>query len=502
MKRNWKRFLCICIAVFCGVMSFGCVENIYYLSDIAPKSFGEWDGNYIYHGNMRAKTTGEEGKRLVSEISVGEESFHVKSPMDFTYRKDEIFMTFALPEDEMGEEIQNRAALVRYDIQEKKADTIYYGVGEIAPQGIYKIFDDFLLIKVEDESILKIGYDGSILDYDASRYKDYHYAGEYIVKYQDSVGRYCYADVSTEEFIPYYDNTKIGYQHYVEYIEREGVKGFLISIVPNGGNPQLSNYGNIGFSFFNLETGSTVEFAPPTSSKLTAKAYKVGDYLLLAKRTGYTYWIENRRVWEEETRKLDTHCVLYKINYQTASLEEVYDFTEKYPDVDFSSFKVKQNGEIYFDAEAIETGYAGYGCLRGKQGGYRFTHYILSPKTGRLTKGNAMSDNLTETERWLSAETSGEAKGCGQYLYKITIREFTVRRTGWKQKAFFLYRFDKDNGEVSVMQFWCEKLSEMYTGTQIQDDDGDYVWFQYSLEMWFGEKDSSIIPKNFIVRNY
>lgn len=56
MRKIVAAFSAFVLAVGCLSALSGCRP------DYIPDGFGEWDGNYIYKGNVRSKTTGEDGE--------------------------------------------------------------------------------------------------------------------------------------------------------------------------------------------------------------------------------------------------------------------------------------------------------------------------------------------------------------------------------------------------------------------------------------------------------
>ena len=49
----------------CCTLGAGCQIHRSF-SSLVPEQYGAWDNYYVYHGNVRSKTTGEDGEYLVS----------------------------------------------------------------------------------------------------------------------------------------------------------------------------------------------------------------------------------------------------------------------------------------------------------------------------------------------------------------------------------------------------------------------------------------------------
>ena len=69
-----KKLLCLIFALLLSstiVFSTGCGCDFKGVEDILPslEEYGEWDGNYMYRGNVRVKTSGEDEQLLIPEIT-------------------------------------------------------------------------------------------------------------------------------------------------------------------------------------------------------------------------------------------------------------------------------------------------------------------------------------------------------------------------------------------------------------------------------------------------
>ena len=86
-KRLWTGL--IILATLCvGCVLAGC-DSLY---DVAPKEYGAWDGNYIYLGNVRCKTTGEEEERLIERVEKEGVSYEVTHTLDHLFVEEELYL--------------------------------------------------------------------------------------------------------------------------------------------------------------------------------------------------------------------------------------------------------------------------------------------------------------------------------------------------------------------------------------------------------------------------
>ena len=60
------------LLAFC-VIGAGCQIHQTF-DNLVPEEYGAWENYYIYHGNVKSKTTGEDSAYLVTEVTAGEDS--------------------------------------------------------------------------------------------------------------------------------------------------------------------------------------------------------------------------------------------------------------------------------------------------------------------------------------------------------------------------------------------------------------------------------------------
>ena len=68
------------------------------MGDVVPEEYGEWDNNYVYRGNGRSKTTGEDYEQLVNSVEIEGENYTVLACADFEIKGDDVYMILACQE--------------------------------------------------------------------------------------------------------------------------------------------------------------------------------------------------------------------------------------------------------------------------------------------------------------------------------------------------------------------------------------------------------------------
>ena len=79
----------------CCTLGAGCQIHRTF-SSLVPEEYGAWDNYYIYHGNVRSKTTGENGENLVTSVELDGKNYTVNSCDDSAIVGDDIYMCLTL----------------------------------------------------------------------------------------------------------------------------------------------------------------------------------------------------------------------------------------------------------------------------------------------------------------------------------------------------------------------------------------------------------------------
>ena len=67
------------LTIFCFLIVIICLTSCNKYEDLVPNSgdYANWDGNYIYKGNYRCKTTGEDEERLIKNIEYNGSAYYI-----------------------------------------------------------------------------------------------------------------------------------------------------------------------------------------------------------------------------------------------------------------------------------------------------------------------------------------------------------------------------------------------------------------------------------------
>lgn len=478
----------LAVATLAACVSFSGCQTLY---EVAPKAYGEWDGNYIYRGNVRSKTTGVGDEYLIESVTHEGVEYAVTETTDFTYVGDNIYLCLQL----WGDAKEWSSCLARYNVKDKTSEAIYLGTDDLSAFSVYKMTNNFIILSngYSEGGLFRIDYEGNILSKDENALYGYTEVGEYLLDLED--GKFSYRhweeDAFTEMFtLPHKVNN-----FQAEYVERDGKTGFLINV--HSPDDQGQNLG--GAYFYDLE-GTMYELI---DLKDKQECYLEDGYILTGERVEgrYQYYSTDWKSFDLflfeiviPWRKTNIvhysmlqNCKLYKIDWTAEEelLQEVYDFTEEYPNLDFTRYSLLKDGRIFFTAKEVRQG---SGC--NGEGRMENPYFILSPETGVLEETDDYEgERESKTELELALENG---QSCGEYIYFGRSGGY-----GITEPVHYLYRYHTETETLETMQFWREFAESSENDYEVETEEGT-VRFRWSPKMWRYVDGAS----EFIVRNY
>ena len=465
MMRKLKKISAIVFASLFTLMIGASVSACQSMEDIVPEKYGEWDGNFIYRGNGRAKTTAEDYEQLVQNVELFGESYTVLDCVDFEIKDDDMYLVLKCDYSDILEDIY---CLVKYDIKNKTQTLLthdttfllensefYYRPIEIA--GVY---GDCVLLQA---NVIKAEYlHPNITNWENGWYmvdlnnfseeaveedfSNYVWASdEYLIaeKYNSSMQKYelYYRKGHFSEEVCISD--VLGDFKFSEwtYIERNGVKGILFETYGNGsydyssGGRPLSN-----IQFYNLKTNAMSERIYVGGVYATWCGNK--EYLKTYNLTTIEY---NETLFEKKTGKIEYNNKIEKlvIDENGIRLEPFYDLPEKYG---YNMMGVLENKMVYREYW--------YESARGCSfGGHEYQYYEHDLSTDKKRKIDNKEALALEDEYAISYELKkGVTFGDYTYfLHRETISNGLMAQSGL---AYMLKRYNIKTQEIEVVQLW------------------------------------------------
>lgn len=453
---------------------------------LVPEEYGEWDNHYIYHGNVRSKTTGEDGEYLVTSVTESGKTYTVDGCADSAILGDDIYLCLNLSYmGENGAEIEY--GLVKYNVKTKTQDLLLleytYQPEEgttyvYRPYSIERVYEEGgLLLQGQREEItvddygaeqtnyqtayFKVDYDGAFLEeivYNTagySRVSDDYFTKAVSDSMTEEVTLY-YITWGMDEGLPIcsYDNANVYVE--CEFIDKNDVQGFLLKTygLEDGTAPE-NYYGEKlkKVEFFNLAKNEIVSiFEGDTYVEWVGIPNK--EYFITYEYDNVKYMQKSGMIEtaNEYTATVKKNCVLqhiiYSVNY--VGLETAYIFN---PLMGLQNVRgVVNDKELYISLEWYESA---AGC---NNGGYQSKQYKVDLEKGSL--------DTVKQEEWNNSQTIcygsyalKNGVSCGNYGYYIERIKLTTvyQNTSY---AYRLQRYNSTDKQTDVMQLWKSSGSD------------------------------------------
>lgn len=486
-----KKLVCIMLAsltAFTALLNMAsCKEpasgatNVTF-DELVPEKYGEWDGNYVYCGNVKSKTTGESEETLVQSVTLGDETYSVTACNDYAIYGNTIYMALSV-------QSRNDACLVAYDVSTQSSKTLFYTQRKATDvQGLLEVYElysvDFVLSEnyivlsgwrsyewEEDNSGKNIpdGHEsknvrvvidgnGNIVKTDDGKYDDFMCVSKrYYENYVNTTdGTLLYAAAWEWERDPVLVcnlQAEDGYTKDAEFIDEGGSVGYLIETRrKKTGEEREDRLVKLEWFDIGMKDTKTL-FEGDTYAEWILTPRK--QYLYVYDLETYEYTTK-----EGETNTYTAHknAVLYRIDYVPLeiSMARYPDFGEAY------KFEDKKN----YDIEAIDitdgTMYAHvnwYSSASGCDGGGYHNEYM---QTALSESGSWKTMKQDKYHAALHAARNADyAQDCvsfNGYTYYLRYQRLTNAPIVGTARSAYLFQRDDESGETDTMQLWSAKI--------------------------------------------
>lgn len=429
-----KKIIVIITLVLLSFTLVGCKSYEDYIP--LEEAYGSWDGNYIYYGNVRCKTTGEDEQLLVEEIYYNEQIYKIDSLQKFDYINNDVYMIMSFN----NENDQYINVFLKYDIMNKAVEILF------VEEENYIV--DFFILE-NRYFFLKI-----------RKYEENYQFDEYYIRY-DSQNK-TFINFIEYNLVQVLDNiilfTKSGITYYTKY---DDINFIEIGRLENGYN-KLVSINNKKY-LLNISSSYAAPYVYYKSLSIydfeTNKLHNIIDYndgkqfelindeyIIFYQTKPYEYVssLKNMSSKKYEILKhyLNVNNVLSKIDYTTMKINDIYTFEEK--DIDYTYGYIEDN-RYYIVSERV---------IRGNQinqGDVKTQEYVLSLSTFKLTKYSSVKK---ESSSYVRDEIIVD-----NYSYYWESHSIVPMMSS--SRVNFLYREDKTTKEVKVMQFFGFVMDEI-----------------------------------------
>ena len=435
------------------------------IGDVTPPSYGSWENNYVYRGNIRSRTTGTDWSYLVTKIEIGGIDYEVVNCSDYEIVDDDLYMCLSVALSSVdGEET---TCLVKYSTLYKTQELIYaerelptseaseFDAEEGTETDVVR-YGAYNVERIDENGILlsdgavwySIDFQGNSIDKDVGDYSAYRRVSDkYMVEERTDVsGRYLYC--TAFDWLEPVQVAKLGSASNTterctyEYIEKNGAEGFLIETYSAQNGNVLTK-----LEFFDLKTNEkTLLTTGTTDSLFRWIETPEKEYFLTYRAATVTYKQRTERFGTAKnyTANVNLDCVIRQIEYSAlgATLKTVYEFERE---KDFSAIAGIANGKAYVFGYWYESA---VGCAGN--GGSKSGHYVLDLATKELT-GITSAQYADSDERCADFNDRQSGIICDSYVYYIQKIELN------EGNAYRLKRYDETSGETEVMQLWRQE---------------------------------------------
>ena len=472
MMRKLKKISAIVFASLFTLMIGISVSACQSMEDIVPEKYGEWDGNYIYRGNGRAKTTAEDYKQLVQNVELFGESYTVLDCVDFEIKGDDMYLILKCDYPNILEDIY---CVVKYDIKNKTQTLLTHDITltnegtefYYRPIEIEGIYEDCVLLQA---NVIKAEYlKPNIINWENGWYKvDLSNFSEEAV--EEDFSNYVWASdecLIAEKYNSSMQKYELYYRkgHFSEevcisdvlddfkfsewtYIERNGVKGILFETYGNRSYDYSSDGRSLSnIKFYNLKTNimsDRIYIGDVYATWCGDKEY-LKTYNLMTVEYNRTWWRFEKKTGKMEYYKKETGNIEYNnkierlvIDENGIRLEPFYDLPEKYG---YNMIGVLENKMVYREYWYESARGCGFG---GKDWKY-YEHDLSTDKKREINNKEVFA---LEDEYAISSELK---KGVTFGDYTYFLHKESVFGSGL---VYMLKRYNTKTQEIEVMQLW------------------------------------------------
>lgn len=461
LMRKTGKFFAVALAAACALCTLtGCIE------DYVPESYGAWDGNYLYAGNVKSKTTGEDPETLVSSVVIGDTAYSVSQCVDYEIVGNRIYSVLNLTYDS-----DCMTCLIEYDVETNLFQTLYVETEKTVEETtisydvyrIVKLLDEYKILQTENGNWFAVDRSGEIVEKDCNELQSYEQAGDYL--YQWEKGVLTYRTWLDETWVTAADFTGTAvFDASIEYVQKGERGGLLIQTYDERhlweglhfydfGKAALTSFDTSAFG----ENMQKVENAPKNEYFITYDFewvdYSVRENLFSIRSASTTH---------------QKNCVLWRLVYAAdgIELEKAYVFDK---DKNYLDIRAIYGDKIYVNAEW-------YALATGCSGGGRQTAYyrIRMQYDEEMRFGDSVfSVGVNQAKEDLAKD---EGVTCGEYTYYIR----TNLLYSWYGRPYvcLLNRFD--GTQMETMQFWasysyekenyCEEMWRQISASEVEDE--------------------------------
>ena len=484
-----RRFLAGLLALLTALGAASAFVACEDVEDYVPASYGVWDGNYLYGGNAKIKTTGEDFTLLVSSVQTEYGELAVCGCIDYEIVGEKIYMALRLDNGEVGGSTSLRAnALVVYDTKEKTQALIKYFDNGYKED---KAWDGETEYSVRISDIVCLKGEEVVLDVDIHKRRsdgafptnyEYFWIG---VGADGSIDHETYAGLEA-----YRGERYVGGRYFISY-EADGEKGLYYRTWENAEPICIfdGETGSVEFEYWEPLNGLFIKKASSVASEgyfydfeqgvLLALQQKQGSgvealsngYFLTYDSANKTYKERNGCKTEEKQAVVRENCVLRRVvreeNGESENVEgavgavAIQTVAELKADYNFTyDYEMTKDG-VYFTAVRYRSASGLF-----DEGGRETAYFFYGFDKGKLTTVSSDTYRSADEKRE-NAIAKENAYVCGEYTYYLTVN--MLKRVGGYYSMAITLTGEKD-GKSKALQFGQPSVSKQVEGARFSSE--------------------------------
>ena len=455
----------IFIIIFFGIICLSLTSCTKY-EDIKPNEsdYAVWDGNYIYKGNYRSKTTGEGEKVLIDEIEYNNHKYYVNlDDYTFSYFNQEIYFSFKT--SSVKDKSIDSCFVVKYSPKVKDYEILFASPFEILNIQIGDVYQDNLYVyQLYDDN----GYFKDLMCINLTNLecttienlKEIYFLDTAIMLYTTTTLYYLNPITFETNVILNFDSNSLTVQAY-QSKDCDVVKLLLWHKINEESYVR-------SLALFDSKT-KELKFLIDKSDSLYVQLIDNSDYFMLYEKKSYEYV---STVGNKINHSLNVNNKLCRFNYEDFNYEVIYEFENK--DAQYLNGFIKNN-TYYMEEVKVKRGWF---IFKGdiKKTAYQFS---LASNTLSKDKANTIKNGTGEIE---TVSLKGQVYFMKQQKFGIGIKNPT---------AISIYKKGENTNNPVLMQFFVheyEHVSNQYDGTRS------------SIMMW--DEDLSFNDEYVMILNY
>lgn len=462
--------------------------------DLVPEAYGEWDGNYIYRGNVKSKTTGDDAQYLVQSVELGGVSYQVLYCNDYDVAENTLYLTLSLSDADYSN------CLVAYDVSaqeqtlifhkfrnEMPAMTGYYEYelnhveqilenGDILVNGMrrwYSVDGTSAPDGAETKSLLfVIDKFGTVVEEVEDDYQLYtRISKDYWQKYDYVDGaQKLYARAWRGEPVLVYEVASIpNHSQSITFVEQNGAVGYFIETWRDKKEDEWYDR-FVKLEFFDLKQNKlTTLFESDVERYAEWVAVPERTCLYLYNNEDYTYTTKDG----ENTYTAHKDIVVLTFEYSDKGVKTSVN-EGKWSDG--KTYKIEAYDELTGDAYArVSWATSASGC---DSGGYKDEYWEI-PVENDSNKRVLKKDKYDETlENIKNAYYRKDGVSFGGYVYFVRYQRLRNTIIGQARSAYIFQRYTNSTDKTDTMQLWMNgsytEENEKYS-SMLWDNNGDVL---------------------------